>query len=511
MQKIYSCREVAEFEAQLVDERSDWEGMSELIAHKSIAICNRIKQDFLANRRAVIFAGPNEKGALAIKVAQSLIGMQYDVDVVLLNPAGSLPREVEIERDDFLEESDKLVEVTSNSFNPPTIEETDLLIDGIQGVISISSLNNVVKYLNGVKAIKIALEIPSGMSEDADELIDYTKIFRADTTYTFYSPKLLFFFPEYEPYIGRWRVLQPSFFTPQYNSEATYAIFDTLSMESALPSRRRFSNKYDYGKDLLIAGSHGMMGAAVLAGKAAMVSGAGHLTIRVPEGKDGIIHTTLPEALVSEDPSDEGFSSAALPLNDYTAIAIGPGLGRSTETKLALEHLLSNYKLPLILDADALALLADDEGRLLDMVPKGSILTPHLGEFDRLFGPSRNSRERIEKARAAAESRGLYILLKGAYTATALPTGQVIFNLTGNPGLATAGSGDVLTGIILALLGKKLNQMTACTAAAFLHGFAAENYAADYCEESLTATTLIQYLPTAFKRFTSDNIGSLYL
>lgn len=500
-----------ELEARLVDERSDWEGALELIAHKSIAVCNRIKQDFLVNRRAVIFAGPNEKGALAIKVAQSLLGMQYDVEVVLLNPSGSLPNEVALERDDFLEESDKLVEVTTNSFNPPAIDETDLLIDGIQGVDLNPSLNNVVKYLNGIKAIKVALEIPSGMSEEMEESIDYTKIFRADATYTFYSPKLLFFFPEYEPYVGRWRVLQPSFYTPQSKNDATYALFDTQSMESALPPRRRFSNKYDYGKDLLVAGSRGMMGAAILAGKATMVSGAGHLTLRVPQGMDTIIHTALPEVLVSEDPSEESFSSAALPLNDYTAIAVGPGIGRSTETKLALEQLLRSYKLPLILDADALALLADDEGRLLDMVPKGSILTPHVGEFDRLFGPSRNSRERIEKARAIAESRGLYILLKGAYTSIALPTGQVVFNPTGNPGLATAGSGDVLTGMVLALLGKKQNQMIACAAAVFLHGFAAENYAADYCEETLTATALIEYLPTAFKRFTSDTVGSLYL
>lgn len=511
MQKIYSSREILELEERLVDERSDWEDASELIAHKSIAVCNRIKQDFLSNRRAVIFAGPNEKGALAIKVAQSLLGMQYEVKVVLLNPSGSLPTDVAKGRDSFLEESTHLIEVTSNAFNPPVITESDLLIDGIQGVELNPSLNNVIKYLNGVKATKIALEIPSGMSEDHEEMIDYTKIFRADFTYTFYSPKLLFFFQENEPYVGVWRVLQPSFFNAQTKADAPYLVFDMQSMETALPTRKRFTNKYDFGKDLLIAGSEGMIGAALLAGKAAMVSGAGHLTIRVPHGKDSIIHVGLPEALVSQDPSEEGFSSAAMPLKDYSAIAVGPGIGRSTETKLALEQLLINYKQPLILDADALALLAEDEGRLLEMVPKGSIITPHFGEFDRLFGPSRNCRERLKKAKEMAQSRGLYILLKGAFTATALPTGQIIFNLTGNPGMATAGSGDVLTGILLALLGKKHSQQSACAIASFLHGFAAENYTAEYCEESLTASSLISYLPIAFKRFTSGNIGALYL
>ncbi len=506
MQKIFTRREIETFERQLIEAREDWQDSSELIAHKSIALCNRLRQDYYTSHRAVVFAGPNEKGALAIKIGHALVGMQYDVHVVLLNPMGKLTEDVERERDTFLEESDKLYEVTTNAFNPPEIRDNDLLIDGIQGVETIVSLNNVIKYLNSVKAIKIAIEIPSGMSEEENEIEDYTKIFKADTTYTFYSPKLPFLLKEYAPYVGRWRVIYPSFYTPSgCNEDTPYALFDTQEMEQVLRRRTRFSNKYDFGKDLLIAGSEGMMGAAILSGRGAMASGAGHLTLHVPKGKAPIIHCTLPEALVHEDLSEESFSGTDLRLSEYDAIAIGPGLGRSTESYLALEQLLTACHQPLILDADALSLMSQDDCRLLELLPKGSIITPHIGEFDRLFGPSKNSRERLEKAREESMNRSIYILLKGPFTATIIPTGRVIFNTSGNPGLATSGSGDVLTGIILSLRGKKHNQQEACTAAAFLHGFAAENYATEYCEATLTASLLIEYLPTAFKRFTTDN------
>lgn len=511
MQKIYNSREIADMEQRLLSERSDWESSSELISHKAIAVCNRLKQDFYSARRVVIFAGPHSKGALAIRIGHSLVEMQYDVEVVLLNPSGKLPEEVAIERDDFLETSSRLTEVTSNSFEPPIIGENDLLIDGIQGVDVIPSLNNVIKYLNGLRAIKIALEMPSGLSDQIEEVIDYTKIFKSHFTYTFYSPKISFLFPENEPYIGQWKVLYPSFYTPKEPDHASYMYFGTLEMERVLPIRRRFSNKYDYGKDLLIAGSPGMMGAAILAAKAAMTSGAGHLTVHVPSGQAELMHASVPEVLVSEDGSEEGFSSAHETLNDYTTIAIGPGLGRSMESKLALEQLLQNYHQPMVLDADALYLLSEEDRRLMEMVPKGSILTPHHGEFDRLFGASRHSHERIEKCRKAASQYGIYIVLKGAYTAIATPTGQVIFTMAGNPGLATAGTGDVLTGIITALLGQKLSQLEACMAATFIHGFAAESYCSDYCEISLTAGRLIDYLPVAFKRFSSHSPNSLLL
>lgn len=509
MQKIYNGREVAEMEATLVAERSDWEGASELMAHKAIAVGNRLKQDYYAARRAVIFAGPNEKGALAIRVGTSLVGMQYDVEVLLLNPNGVLPDEVAQERDAYLEVSGHLTEVTSNAFALPQLAPQDLLIDGIQGRELLPSLNNVTKYLNRVAAIKVALELPSGMGEEGSGPTDYTKILKADVTYTFYSPKLPLLLPENEPYVGRWRVLYPSFYSAKSTTNAPFMYFGTQEMEQVLPLRGRFSNKYDYGKDLLIAGSKGMMGAAVLAGRAAMTSGAGHLTVHVPSGQAVIVQSMVPEALVREDASEESFSSVSYPLSDYTTIAVGPGLGRSTESLLGLEQLLGSYAQPMVLDADALYLLAQEEGRLLEMVPKGSILTPHVGEFDRLFGPSRNSYERLELARKEAARLGIYILLKGAYTATATPMGQLIFTMSGNPGLATAGTGDVLTGIIMALLGQKLPQLEACVAGAFIHGFAAESYSSDYCELSLTAGRLIDYLPTAFKRFTSNSSNLL--
>lgn len=509
MQRIYNQKEIQQLERQILERRSDWDSPRDIITHKSIALFNRLRQDFPSNRRVVIFAGPNEKGALAIKLGTSLVGMHYSVQVYLLNPLNDLPEVVELEKADFLAECEDLIEVTKG-FDPFAISREDLLIDGVQGADEMVQLNDIVRYLNTLEAFKIALEIPSGMVDGNNEGEDFSKIFRADVTYSFYCPKLAFLFPEHEAYIGAWSVILPSFYTGEEEVKGAYAIFDTREMEQAIPKRHKFSHKYDYGKGLLIAGSEGMMGAALLAGKAAMVSGIGHLTIHVPRGAQTIIHTALPEALVSLDPSEESFSSDTLELESYNAIAVGPGLGRSMESYMALEMLLTKCQCPLILDADALTLLTREEGRLLEMVPKGSILTPHIGEFDRLFGTSVNSYQRLEKACTEAEARGVYILLKGAYTATATPKGEVIFNLSGNPGLATAGTGDVLTGMILALVAKKHSPQSACTIAAYLHGFAADIYAREQCEESLIASQLINYLPIAFKRFKSDNTIAPY-
>lgn len=509
MQRIYNQSQIQKLEQQILKSRSDWESYRDIITHKSIALFNRLRQDFPSNRRVIVFAGPNEKGALAIKLASSLVGMHYSVQLYLLNPLDYLPEIVELEKADYLAESGELIEVT-RGFDPFYISEDDLLIDGIQGVEEIVQLNDIVRYLNTLKAIKIALDIPSGMIDGDHAGADFSKVFQADVTYSFYSPKLAFLLPENEAYVGVWSVIQPSYYTDEEEVDSIYSIFDTREMEQAIPRRRKFSHKYDFGKGLLIAGSQGMMGAAVLSGRAAMTSGIGHLTIHVPNGTEAIIHTTLPEALVSIDPSEESFSADDLDLESFQAIAIGPGLGRSMESFLALEMILTSYQHPLILDADALALLAREDGRLLNMIPKGSILTPHTGEFDRLFGPSDNSFQRLEKARKQAIERGVYILLKGAFSATATPEGEVIFNLSGNPGLATAGTGDVLTGIILALFAKKHSAKSACAAGAYLHGFAADIYTREQCEESLTASELINYLPIAFKRFKSDNPSSLY-
>lgn len=506
MQMILDYRQVKVLEESIIADQHYTE--DELRAQKSNAFCMQFKKDFGGLRRVVLFAGPNENGALGLRIATTLTSLNHDVMVVLLNPTGTLPELVIRERDNFRASyEERLMEVSSH-FCPPPINESDVIIDAICGIELqaplTGSVPNVIMYLNSLHAHKLSLEIPSGLLEADNRENEVSKIFKADYTYTFYSPKLSFLFRENHSAVGITRVLNPGFIPSSEGFSSDYMLFDASEMEQSIPPRGIFTHKYDYGKVLLIAGSKGMMGAAILAGKAAMSSGVGRLTLHVPKGYDSAIHTSLPEALVSIDPSEDSFSSERLQLELFDAIAVGPGLGRSTESRYALEHLLRNYRRPVILDADALNLIATAGDFFLDLIPRGSILTPHVGEFDRLFGGASSSFDRLDKAIDVAKERQINILLKGAYTATCTPEGKVFFNTSGNPGLATAGTGDVLVGMILALLGKGHTASEACRIAAYLHGFAADLYASAYCQESLTASRLIDQIPLALKRFRND-------
>lgn len=506
MRMLYNYLQVKELEDEILQMQNFSE--SELRAQKSNAFCMQFKKDFFGRQRVVLFAGPNENGALGLRIATTLASLGHDIMVVLLNPTGVLPELVIKERDNFLESyEDYLMEVTSQ-FSPPPIHEEDILIDAICGVEQQTPLKgstpNVIMYLNSLHATKISIDIPSGLLEGDNSENDSSKIFKANLTYTYYGPKLSFLFRENHSIVGSWSVMNLGINPPSDVLESDFKLFDTYEMEHALPRRGTFTHKYDYGKVLLIGGSRGMIGAPILAGRAAMTSGVGHLTLHLPKGYETVAHVSLPEALVSIDFSSDSFSADSLKLEDYDTVAVGPGLGQSTESRFALEYLMQNFRRPMILDADALNIIANAEEDLLALVPEGSILTPHEGEFDRLFGASSNSYSRLMKAIEMAKLHKMNILLKGAYSATCSADGLVYFNTSGNPGLATAGTGDVLVGIILALLGKGHTAVHSCCVAAYLHGFAADLYASAFCQESLTASKLIEQLPIAFKRFKND-------
>ena len=514
MQKILSRIDIARLEEQQM--RRDGIAEQDLIALKSNAFCMEFKRTFGNHHHVMIYAGNGHNGAIALRVATTLHSLKYPVQVVLLNPTKQLPTLVRAEADNFEKIApEALLEVTGN-FAPPAIASEDILIDGICGIELEAPLSgtlpNVIRYLNSVHCTKVAIDMPSGLLDGDNREVPAEHIFHAHYTYTFYAPKLSFLFKEYADMIGIWKVLNSAVDVDSFQHTGDYDLFDLIDMEQALLPRPRFSNKYDYGRLLLIAGSRGMMGAALLAGRAAMVMGAGHLTLHLPHGAGMMAHIALPEVLVSEDPSEDAFSSDQIEYNKYDCIAVGCGLGSQVESALALEALLSSYRKPILLDADALNILAKDTThRLLGMVPMGSVLTPHAGEFDRLFGASDNSFDRLQKACEMAKQYKVTILLKGPYTATCLSSGQVVFNSTGNPGLATAGTGDVLAGMVLALMGLGHTPERSAMIAAYLHGFAADLYANSFCEESLTASELIQQLPIALKRFKNSREEELGL
>lgn len=269
-------------------------------------------------------------------------------------------------------------------------------------------------------------------------------------------------------------------------------IVDTEFIKPLLHKREADSHKGTYGHALLIAGSTGKTGAALLASEACLRSGVGLLTTHLPKSAMLPLQVYLPEAMISPDDSDACFSQVP-DLQKFDAVGVGPGLGKADETVVALKKLLKEVRSPLVLDADALNIIAENK-ELLSILPKNTILTPHVKEFERMFGVCADKQQRVELQRDMARRYNIIIVLKGAGTTTALPDGRCFVNTTGNPGMATAGSGDVLTGIILSLLAQRYTPEEAAIIGVFMHGRAGDKAAAEKGMEAMIAGDITEFL-----------------
>jgi NAD(P)H-hydrate epimerase len=276
-----------------------------------------------------------------------------------------------------------------------------------------------------------------------------------------------------------------------------YSIEET-DIAALIPPRNRFAHKGNFGHALLIAGSRGKTGAAVLAAKSCLRSGSGLLTVHVPACGEIILQTTIPEAMIEID-KEQDYISNVESIARFNAIGIGPGVGCNEKTAEVLLYLFKHTNQPLVLDADAINLVAQSK-QLKQALPANSILTPHVGELDRLAGVSENALDRLQKACQWAEQYQCYVVLKGYNTAICTPEKTCFFNPTGNPGMATAGSGDVLTGIVLGLLAQSYSPLNASLAGVFLHGLAGDIATSEKSQESLIASDIIENLGFAFKK-----------
>lgn len=267
--------------------------------------------------------------------------------------------------------------------------------------------------------------------------------------------------------------------------------------------RDPFAHKGSMGHALIVAGSYGMAGAAVLATRACLRAGVGKVTVHTPKSNRIIVQVAVPEAIVHLDYDDNIFSES-VNTQPYDSVGIGPGIGKSALTATALENqLIAATNCPMVADADALNIMAERR-ELLQLLPKGTVMTPHVGEAERLVGRCSTQEERLERVTELAKSLQTYIILKGKNSALCMPDGDVVVCPTGNAGMATAGSGDVLTGIITALLARRYGRREACMLGVFIHGLAGDIAAEDLGMESLVAGDIINYLPKAFKRLQKD-------
>lgn len=488
--KLFKTKQIKELDAYTIEHEPI--GSFELMQRASLSLSDELLKMLDPNRNVVVFSGPGNNGGDAFLVAFYLSLASFNVTVYAVG--GKMTEDQRQARKTYESRGVLAIDILEDLSNVK-IKKSDYVIDGLFG----SGLNrplkgiygDVVKLINKIGAEVYAIDIPSGLFGEDNRDNDLTSVVKATHTLTLQFPKLSFFFAENEELVGEVRVLDISLHSDGIESTPSpFFMTEEENIERLRKKRKLFSHKGTYGHALLVAGSYGMMGAAILSSKACMRSGCGLLTTHIPRKCCDAMQVSVPEVIVSLDKSETCFSE--LPELKYQAIGIGPGLAQNNETVVAVSSLLDEANAPLVIDADALNIIA--KNGWLSRIPRGSIITPHPKEFDRLAGESRCGYERFERQLSLAHKVGIIVVLKGAYTSIALPDGRCYFNSTGNPGMATAGSGDVLTGVILSLLAQGYTPTQAAVMGVFLHGKAGDDALAARSQSSLIASDIIDCL-----------------
>lgn len=461
-----------------------------------------IRKRLQPQSEVLIFAGTGNNGGDGLVLARLLIENGFQVTTCLIHYAEKLSPDCETNFQRLQNiEGAKPIDVWHEA-DMPAITEEVIIVDALFG----SGLNRPVSgiaktaidLINSGQNVVISIDIPSGLY--ADKAIDpkLDTVVEADYTLSFQFPKLSFLWPENDRFVGRWEILDIGLDSRYIGEVLTpFSMLEKPTVSSFLRKRSKFSHKGTYGHALIIAGSAAKTGAAILAAKACLISGAGLLHVHLPESAQIPMQSAFPEAMISRDANEDHFSQ--LPdLSPFTVIAAGPGMGTAEETVKAMKLLIQQATTPLMLDADALNILAENK-TWLAFLPKNSILTPHPGEFERLVGSWTNSFERLELQRQLSLKFGVIVVLKGANSCISFADGHCVFNTTGNPGMATAGSGDVLTGMITGLLAQHYSPAKAAMLGVYLHGLAGDMAAGKLGMESVIASDIIHCIPDAFK------------
>ncbi len=458
---------------------------------------------YRTDRKVVVLAGPGDNGGDALALARMLAERQYRIECYLVGESGKVSNDCGVNLERLKRQGLVRIHNIRSPESFPSIEKGEVVIDGLFGSgltrVVEGVYRNLIMYVNNCAATVISVDIPSGLFGEDNSGNDPDAIIKADFTLTFQFPFLSFFFAENGKYTGQWEVLNIGLH-PEIiqNTGTTYKMSDRKLVARILPVRDKFAHKGTFGHALIIAGSSGMMGTALLAGGSALRSGAGLVTLHIPETGFRIIQTALPEAIVSLD-SQKDFFSIPPDTMKYSAVAAGPGLGMEECSVRGLRKLLEQVKIPVVIDADALNMIAANPD-LIHIIPEKSILTPHPLEFERIAGESPDSWSRHLKQIEFSVRNKVVIILKGGYTGISFPDGTYIFNSTGNPGMATGGSGDVLTGIIVSLLAQGLSPEDSAIAGVYLHGLAGDLAAGKFSQESMIAGDITNCLGDAFKK-----------
>ena len=495
--KIFSAEKIKAWDAYTIAHEPI--GSLALMERAATACVNWIIAGKYSNKNFRIFCGKGNNGGDGLVIARLLLQQQYEVDVYIMEQGalGTPDFQTNLQR---LHKLTHRIHFIQSKEAFPELGKENIVIDTLFGIGLNRKIEGLaaelIHWINSRHVFTISIDLPSGMYADESSLGNV--IIKADHTLSLQCWKLGFLMEENAINVGTVHILpiglHPDF---ELNEPARNHILTGDLIKNHLLPRAAFSHKRDYGHALLIAGSKGKMGAAVLAAIACLRSGAGLLTVHAPECGYSILQISIPEAMVSVDEHQDIFSGLPDNLDRYTTIGIGPGLGTAESTAEALITLLKRYQKPMVLDADALNIIAEKGVQYFE-IPANSILTPHPGEFERLFGKTSSHFGRMKLAIEQAQKLKLFILLKSKYTLIACPDGSAWFNPTGNPGMAKAGSGDVLTGVITGLIARGYSPSLAAKTGVYVHGYAGDLALIDLGEDSILARDIIRKLKFPF-------------
>jgi NAD(P)H-hydrate epimerase len=449
-----------------------------------------------------IICGKGNNGGDGLAIARLLLEQKFSVTVYILEfgHPGTNDFQTNLARLHKLSYPAIHYIQTEQNFHP--FPEGQIIIDALFGSGLNRNLEGVsaklVEHINNSPCEIVTIDIPSGLFADRSSKGAITV--HADHTLSFQCYKLAFLFAENEKAVGEIHILDIGLQNDFYHQvQSNFELVDDTIVHSVYKPRGKFSHKGTYGHALLIAGSYGKIGAAVLTAKACLRSGIGLLSCHIPECGYDILQTAVPESMVLTDFNSSFNTKIEDDLFKYEAVGIGPGIGMASETRTMLKEILESYHNPVVLDADALNIIASQK-ELMKLIPAGSILTPHPKEFERLFGKTDNEFERMVLAMQKAKELRCVVILKGHHTFIATPNNKVFFNATGNAGMATAGSGDVLTGILTGLLSQGYNSEQATILGVYLHGLAGDIAAKELSQEAMVAGDIVSCIGKAFQQ-----------
>lgn len=495
--KIYNSQQTKELDKYTINEQKI--SSLDLMERAAKECTNWLIKTYTTQTPFVIFCGLGNNGGDGLAIARMLYLLNYNVSVFVLNYSHKNSADFNAN----LAALKNLIPVhkINNEKDFPEIFLNNIVIDAILGAGINKPITGIVKKLintlNTVPVTKIAIDVPSGLQYENNVEIEQQTILYANHTLSFDFPKLCFLLPSTAVYVGKWHVLNIQL-SAYYKANTTscYEYITLNIIHDIINPRDTFSHKGTFGHAELIGGSYGKMGAVVLATKAALKTGAGLVTAYTPNCGTDIVQISVPEAMWTNNKESKHFLKGAY-VSAKKTVGIGPGMGTNSKTSSFLKQVLQNTTNPMVVDADALNILSKNM-EWMAYLPKLSILTPHPKEFKRLVGNFTDDTDKLNKLKIFANTHKCIVVLKGAHTTIAVPNHTTYINSTGNSGMATAGSGDVLTGIITSLLAQNYTPIHAALLGVYLHGLSGDLAIEKTGKPSLIASDLIAYLGKAY-------------